>query len=543
MASIDAGRSARGFHSVLYPSAAVEAAQRRVDLRDPIHDLLLDRIFDAAYGVLAPLHRAAYERGRQDDDEAWRDSVHATLREYFAMPASDMELARQRQDVARDLDRDDIGVPMRAFQAAMIAMRASLHRSERASGAIEQQGWILDAAQTYCNALEALQAGLDAAPPASLLLRLLGADLTAYRGATEYGEFAQRVASLAAELAAVRYAVRIEGDQVTVLRDPAAQNFSTSVEQTFARFRQADARDYRTHFSVQTTMNHIEAQIVERVALLVPDLFARLDAFCRRHADFADKRWLRLDRELAFYLLWGDFLRRLQSAGVSNCLPELVDDSGSIDVSAATDLALADQMAKSSQTVVGNNFALRGSERMIVVTGPNHGGKTTLARVFGQLHHIASLGLPVAAERARLVFPDRIFTHFERAEDIATQRGKLKDDLVRMRGILGQASARSVVVMNEVFSSTSLDDAIELGRRIMAGLRRIGCCCIFVTFLDELAAFDGSTVSMVALVDPADPTLRTYKIARKPADGRAYAQALAEKYRVTRAWMDRRIAP
>lgn len=288
-------------------------------------------------------------------------------------------------------------------------------------------------------------------------------------------------------------------------------------------------------------MNHIEAEIVDRVALLYPELFSRLDQFSRQEADFADSRWLRLDRELPFYLSWWDFLRRLAAVGVRNCLPDLVAEGGSIDVADAVDLALANQSAQAGQGVVTNDFALRGAERMIVVTGPNHGGKTTLARIFGQLHYIGSLGLPVTAIRAQLILPDRILTHFERSEAIATQRGKLQDDLVRMHRILDVVSARSVVVMNEVFSSTSLDDALWLGRRMMEKLKAVGCACIFVTFLDELATFDDDTVSMVAQVDPADPTVRTYKVARKPADGRAYALTLAEKYRVTRAWLTRRI--
>jgi DNA mismatch repair protein MutS len=464
------------------------------------------------------------------------------LEPYYHAPLHDVETVGYRHEVLRDLEQAPVIEAVRAFATRMHAMRAHLAQAETLYHRHQKEIWFLDAVEIYCDAVIGLAGDLIAPALASRGFRDLREYLTGYVKSEGFAELEAQTRGLEADLAEVRYSIHISGTRVRVSAFRGEADYSAEVEATFAKFKRESVREYTAKAVGSAQMDHVEAQVLEGVARLHPDSFRRLEEHSGRHAGYLDRTIARFDREVQFYLAYLEHTARLEKAGLAFCIPRVSSSSGEICAAGAFDLALADKLVPHSP-VVRNDFHLNDPERILVVTGPNQGGKTTFARMFGQLHYLGSLGLPVPAREARLFLPDRVFTHFERDEDLATLRGKLEDELVRIHAILQDATGESIVIMNESFTSTTLDDALLLGTEVMRELVELGSAAVCVTFVDELASLADATVSMVSTVVPDDPAVRTYRIVRRPADGLAYAWAIAEKYGLTYERMRQRIAP
>lgn len=452
------------------------------------------------------------------------------LEPLFSLPLRTADEVEYRHEVFRDLEDERLRAALLAFSEQELGVRRYLELARRQEYRLAKQHTFLDAAARYTAAVGELGAALAGADLASRALLGLRDFLAGYAVSPEFERLAGDARVVLEQLERVGYTVRIKGNRLTVGRYDGEPDYTTEIEETFARFRRTPGEDHLAIPPDTGTMDLVEAEVAHRVARLYPQEFAALEAFWQDHRDFVHPTVARFEQEAQFYLAWLEQVAELREAGLECCLPQIATGSNETEAEGAFDLALALQRRQDGSPVVVNDLELRGPERILVVTGPNQGGKTTFARTFGQLHQLARLGAPVPARRARLVLADGIYTHFERQEEVASLRGKLDDELLRMQEILAQATGDSVVILNEIFSATTLADAVVLGAGVLEQLIETGCIGVCVTFVDELASLGEATASMVATVDSDDPSIRTFQILRRPADGRAYASALADKY-------------
>lgn len=465
------------------------------------------------------------------------------LKPFFYTPLSDVETIHYRHEIFRDFENSALLLEhVQSFAQQMQTMRDHLRQADKLHYKYQKQSWFLEAAEIYCGAVRSLTCDLTLIDLSSRGFQAFRNYLTNY---TESGEFTLLVAEtqkLKAELSRIRYSLDIKGSRIKVEGFSPEPDYGTDVLRTFEKFKQDAAKEYRFGFSSEPEMNHVEAAILDLVARLYPDIFSSLDKFYECHCNFLDSTIRTFDREIQFYIACLDHIERHKRTGLLFCYPTVTGQSKEIYGRDVFDLALANKLASEKMPVVTNDFYLRDPERIFVVSGPNQGGKTTFARTFGQLHYLAVLGCPVPGTEARLFFFDRLSTHFEKEEDIRDLSGKLEDDLLRIHRILEQSTSNSILIMNESFVSTTLQDALFLSKQIMQQIIQRDMLCVSVTFLDELGSLGKTTVSMVSTIHHEDPALRTFKIIRKPADGRAYAMAIAEKYRLSYESIKERIA-
>jgi DNA mismatch repair protein MutS len=499
------------FHSILFERPQDTTAAETVHAPDFFLDLNVDQII------------AAVTAGKED----------YRLAPFFYRPLHDTDAVLFRHEVMQDLEDARLFDDIKAFALGMRTVRDHLAELEKRYDEHQKERWFLDAVDAYADAVTRLLGDLSAGTLRSRGLRAFRDYVARYASSEPFTSLVTEAKQLEAQLSAIRYSVFIQGARVEVRHHGAEADYSAEVESTFKRFQQGAVKEYDFRFSDSLEMNHIEARILDGVARLHQDTFWKLANYRASNKEFLDPTIASFDREIQFYVAYLEYVGRFKKAGLNFSYPRLSDSGKDVYARQAFDLALAGKLIGDNRTPVCNDFYLNTPERIIVVSGPNQGGKTTFARTFGQLHYLASLGCPVPGAEAQLYLPDKIYTHFDREEHMTNLRGKLEDDIVRIHDILEAATPRSILIINEIFASTTLRDALALSKRIARTIMDLDVLCVWVTFLDELASLSEKTVSMVSTVVPDNPAQRTFKVIRQPPDGLAYALSIAKKYRLT----------
>ena len=151
----------------------------------------------------------------------------------------------------------------------------------------------------------------------------------------------------------------------------------------------------------------------------------------------------------------------------------------------------------SDRPFIANNTLLNESRRMLLITGPNMGGKSTYMRQNALIVLLAHCGAFVPAASATLSMVDRIFTRIGSSDDLASGLSTFMVEMTETANILHNATDRSVVLMDEVGRGTSTFDGLSIAWAAAVALsERVRALTFFATHYFELTALPESHASM-----------------------------------------------
>jgi DNA mismatch repair protein MutS len=187
------------------------------------------------------------------------------------------------------------------------------------------------------------------------------------------------------------------------------------------------------------------------------------------------------------------------------------------------------------EAFVANNTAIDTDEsQLLIITGPNMSGKSTVMRQVALIVLMAQIGSFVPAEAAEVGLVDRIFTRIGAQDDIATGQSTFMVEMTETAALLVQSSRRSLIILDEVGRGTSTYDGMAIARAVVEYIHdepRLQCRTLFATHYHELTALEGPLPRVrnfhMAAVEQGDSVVFLHELREGGAD-RSYGIHVAE---------------
>ncbi|MGZ5053830.1 MAG: MutS-related protein [Methylobacter sp.] len=176
------------------------------------------------------------------------------------------------------------------------------------------------------------------------------------------------------------------------------------------------------------------------------------------------------------------FLKFADAFAGNTVLPELVDSPHHrINLQDAKNPVLA----KLNPDYVGNDFVLE-DDKLVLITGPNSGGKTAFCKTVTQIQLLAQIGCFVPAKSATLTIADRIFYQAPDISHLDDGEGRFGTELKRTKEIFLAATPKSLVVLDELSEGTTFEEKMESSSNVLNGFYRKGNSTILITHNHQL---------------------------------------------------------
>ncbi len=286
----------------------------------------------------------------------------------------------------------------------------------------------------------------------------------------------------------------------------------------------------------QTESRRLSPDILAVAATLRPEAFRRLTTFHETYRGLYDEAVTYYRKELQFYLVMLDFFDRIREAGIPLTFPTVCEGRG-IAVTEAYDVSL---LAKDETNIIPNDIAFSDEEPFFFLTGANGGGKTTYLRTVGIAVILFLCGCPLPCRAAEIGEISSVFTHFPRDERFDGS-GRFVEENGRVEKILAAMDDRSLVLLNETYSTTNEENAVLMTEKLASELHEKAIFGLYITHQHTLNELGIPYLNV--LIDRDDANRRTYKIARQKSTDGSFAKDILERLELTKEALERRFGP
>jgi DNA mismatch repair protein MutS2 len=233
-------------------------------------------------------------------------------------------------------------------------------------------------------------------------------------------------------------------------------------------------------------------ELTERLQMLREPLLAAAETIAELDSVFARARFAR------------DF---------DAAMPEFTAKS-ELRLDSARHPVLEDKLRRENRAIVPMSLALGGDERLLVISGPNTGGKTVALKTTGIAVLSAQSGIPVAAQRAVLPLFDRVLVDIGDEQSIAADLSTFSAHMLNLKSMLQAATPQSLVLADEMGTGTAPEEGAALAVALLDEFRAKNCIVLATTHHDRLKTYASTTPGVVnAAVEFDDVNLRpTYRL-------------------------------
>ena len=280
---------------------------------------------------------------------------------------------------------------------------------------------------------------------------------------------------------------------------------------------------------------HLNPRLINALAALYPEAFRAFKDFHASYESFFSEDILKYRSELNFYLEISEIFDRVRAADLPVCWPTTGTDK-KLEISGLRDLSL---LAKNETNIVPNDMLFNSQEPFFYLTGANGGGKTTYLRSVGIAVVLFLTGCPIACNSAEIYPLDNVYTHFPRDERFEGE-GRFADEENRVNEILASHNGQSLVLLNETYSTTSEELALDLTAKLATTIYESGSLGIYITHQHGIGETQIPFLSVI--INESEENRRTYKIARLRGASGSFALDILKKYGLTKQALAQRFS-